>query len=349
MRRAKARGFTLLELAVVVVVVVAATVLVVIPGVLHVRDRAEGVTCQGNLRLLLQAIQSYNVDHNGSMPYGKYFVKSDPVTWEPATPKNTEFVSWPTELNRYFAVPGVSTTFQCPEAQASVGYHPVSYVMNFHVAVAPVYEMRIGGKPPNAQTKPPSVHLMLAQGTAVMWDTPVQSNWAEDLGFLLGADVDGQRFWQGAVSPQLRYYAPHDPFGTTPPGVFGNDKPVTLGTGFRNVDPPPMSSYPYQGNLRFRHESQTRCNVAFSDGSVRQFSAVIGANNVVSSHDALRRYFLIHWPAGARPNPALPSVTAPPMELRPPATSPPSGPPSAARPHGDAARGPGRIGAQRAR
>jgi hypothetical protein len=47
--------------------------------------------------------------------------------------------------------------------------------------------------------------------------------------------------------------------------------------------------------------------VAFSDGSVRAFTAVVRADLTVQSHDALRRYFMIHWPPGVTPNPSVPN------------------------------------------
>jgi prepilin-type processing-associated H-X9-DG protein len=185
--------------------------------------------------------------------------------------------------------------------------------MNFIVAVSPRYEIQVGGMPPRAQTKPPSVHLMLNQlppGTALMWDTPIRPDPFIPEGYLVGADIDDQRFWLGAITPQYRYYSPHDPFGNIPPNLFGNNKPVTLNVSnyvYRNIDPPPNTPFPYQGNLRFRHDDQARCNALFSDGSVRQLTAVVRPDLTVQSHDAIRRYYMIHWPPGVTPNPSLPS------------------------------------------
>jgi prepilin-type processing-associated H-X9-DG protein len=67
----------------------------------------------------------------------------------------------------------------------------------------------------------------------------------------------------------------------------------------------------HQGNLRFRHEGETRCNVAFADGSVRQFAAVIGTNNG-DIHNAIRRYFMINWPPNVPPDSSVPQLQAPP-------------------------------------
>jgi prepilin-type processing-associated H-X9-DG protein len=161
------------------------------------------------------------------------------------------------------------------------------------------------GQPPRAQTKPPNLHLMLREGTALMWDTPVRANNLHGVGYLVGADLDDQKFWRGAATPQWRYFDPADPYSRIPPGAFGNNKPVFMGSQYRNVDPL-LGGYPYQGNLRFRHEGQTQCNVLFSDGSVRRFSAVVRPDLTIQSHDALRRHFMIHWPPGVTRDPSVP-------------------------------------------
>jgi prepilin-type processing-associated H-X9-DG protein len=125
---------------------------------------------------------------------------------------------------------------------------------------------------------------------------------------LVGADIDGERFWRGAGSPQYRYYDPSDVYGRIPPGVFGNNQPVQLnvpGYVYHNIDPL-FGTYPYQGNLRFRHEGQTQCNALFSDGSVRAFRIFMLSSFVTQSHDALRRYFMIKWPPGVTRDPNVP-------------------------------------------
>src|SRR5688572_13386873 len=99
-QRYQAKAFSLVELSVVIGVVAVAAALV-IPAVVTFRARMGDVGCQNNLRQLLTALQMYNNDNNGSMPYGFYYVNSHPVTWEPVG-QNTDFVSWASELNRYF-------------------------------------------------------------------------------------------------------------------------------------------------------------------------------------------------------------------------------------------------------
>jgi prepilin-type processing-associated H-X9-DG protein len=89
---------------------------------------------------------------------------------------------------------------------------------------------------------------------------------------------------------------------------------------WKNIDPAPNSTdgfntYPYQGNLRFRHNKGTMCNVGFADGRVDQFTAkfnkdlTMGSQAGVPTHDGLRRHFMTKWPAGVglRVNPGLPN------------------------------------------
>jgi prepilin-type processing-associated H-X9-DG protein len=106
----------------------------------------------------------------------------------------------------------------------------------------------------------------------------------------------------------MRYFAANDPYGHFP-GNYGNTRPVHLHVGsgvYRNIDPPADTRWPHQGNLRFRHDGNTTCNVGMSDGSVRQFRATVGTNNSVTGHDAIRRLFMIHYPPGVTPNLAHP-------------------------------------------
>jgi prepilin-type N-terminal cleavage/methylation domain-containing protein/prepilin-type processing-associated H-X9-DG protein len=308
MTRRQRRAFTLLELVIVIGILAMATVLLV-RTVSKVRRDAGDVGCQNNLRQLLGALQMYNTDHNGLMPYGIYYVGSGPKTWAPPSGSFDDFISWASELNRYFATTGYAPAFQCPAAQQQVGPHPISYVMNFIVAVSPYYEVAIGANPPNAQVKPPSVHLMLREGTALIWDTAIRADMVKEEGYLVGADVDSQTFWLGALYPQRRYFDPADPYGSAPnPALqrFGLNSPIVFPSPWKNIDPPGPSGYPFQGNLRFRHNNQSECNVAYSDGSVRRFSATLNPDLSMSSHTARRRNFMIDWPPGVTRNPSVP-------------------------------------------
>ena len=85
---------------------------------------------------------------------------------------------------------------------------------------------------------------------------------------------------------------------------------VNLNVGssiYYNTEAPDGSSFPYQGNLRFRHNKDTTCNAGFSDGSVRSFKARLQSDRKrVQSHDGLRKYFFTKWPAGVPFDPGVP-------------------------------------------
>ncbi len=308
----RAYAFTLVELL-VVIGIIAALIGILLPVLSGVSARGRDIKCQSNLRQIVQAIHGYATENKGSMPYGLYFETSHPTTWEPYG--SGRFVSWASLVGKYMVkgadgdngrenFPPVLT---CPEAQSTFP-HVVSYVMNMIVAIAPYYELVVA-QPPGAQLKPPVITLMLPD-TALVWDTAVQPGWANSVGYLLGADIDGQRFWSGAVSPHMRYFSRNDPFAQIPPGTYGNNKPVNLNVGswqWRNIDPGQEDThYPYQGNLRFRHAKGTACNVGFADGSVRQIRGKFTPAGAVRQHDGLRRYFMIKWPIGVPADRSLP-------------------------------------------
>jgi hypothetical protein len=240
-----------------------------------------------------------------------------PGDWGPPNGDwNQPFISWPSLLGHWMAKTPDATNIpdanfppvlQCPEAQQSFP-HPLSYAMNMIVAVSPFDELRAGA-PPNAQLRPPHITQML-RDTALVWDTPVQSDWGNNLGFLLGADIDGQRFWRGATTPQFRYYSERDPFSLFPGQTYANNKPVTLNVGnsvYKNLDPPADSHYPWQGTLRFRHAKETACNAGFSDGHVDSFTASVRRDKTLKSHNAIRRQFMIKYPTGVNPSADVPS------------------------------------------
>lgn len=306
----RTRAFTLVELL-VVIGIIAALIGILLPVLSGVQARGRDIKCQSNIRQIVQALFGYAAENKGSMPYGFYYGNADPVTWA----GSGEFISWASQVGRYMnrAAAGVNDrasfppVLQCPDATQAYE-HPVSYIMNMIVAVDPLTELRAGAFP-RAQSKPPQITLMLKE-TALVWDTAIRPNWQNIVGYLVAVDIDGQRFWDGAGTPQFRYYTIKDPYALIPPGVFGQNQPVQLYSAgmpvYKNIDPVATTdggpTFPYQGNLRFRHGKEKQCNVGFADGSVRQFLARVNGDKTVANggraHDALRRMFMIKWPSG---------------------------------------------------
>ncbi len=311
-RRDLRRAFTLIELLVVIGIIGILTALL-LPMITGAQARGRDLKCQSNLRQVVVALFNYAAENKSSMPYGFYFNRSDPITWGPAS-EPERFISWPSQVARYTMrgasgetepefLPGV---LRCPEAE-QVYPHLVSYAMNMVVAVSPAYELMMHA-PPRAQLKPPRT-TMLMPDTALLWDTAVQPDWERDVGFLVGLDVDDQRFWIGAEIPQFRYYSDSDPFSKMLGGILGNNKAIRLDVKmyqWRNIDPSEETSMPYQGNLRFRHRKETTCNAGFADGSVRPFTVKLNDDGSLRTCDAIRRQFMIKWPPGVPPDPTRP-------------------------------------------
>lgn len=305
-------AFTMIELVTVTVIVALAAVFLM-RTVATVQGTSNDLACRSNLQQIGSALFAYTLDHKGYFPYGYYYPQSDPATWQNVSTGRVALISWPIALHPYVTpgAPELSPIFRCPLAIQTVP-HRIGYVINMIVGVAPYAEL-LAGQPPRAQTRPSKVELMRKEGNALVWDTAPRGFPGLPDGYLIGADLDGQRFWNGAATPQMRYFLAHDPYGSIPPGVFGHNRPVQLYSSgmpvFRNTDPAPPPAgptFPYQGNLRFRHGGNTVCHALFSDRSVRHFTAVLGNNDTVTSHDAIRRLFQTDWPPGVTPNPSHP-------------------------------------------
>jgi prepilin-type N-terminal cleavage/methylation domain-containing protein/prepilin-type processing-associated H-X9-DG protein len=334
----RSRAFTLVELL-VVIGIIAALLGILLPVLGKMSARGRDIKCQSNLRQIVQGIFTYAAENKGSMPWGFVWERSNdrirPDPYDPANDwgqapdnQNRAYVSWAGLVGKAMTRKGTGVdddlstdmdlnfppVFKCPEA-LQTHPHLVGYAMNWIVAVSPYDELRWpNARPPRAQLKPPPITLMLKE-TALVWDTALQPFWDKNTGYLLGADIDGQRFWSGAESPQVRYYSIKDPFGRIPPGVMGQEKFIQMNTGsfiWRNIDPAHPNApsdvvhYPYQGNLRFRHNNETACNVGWADGSVRALTVKMNPDKSAQRHDAKRRYFMIKWPPGVPPDTSRP-------------------------------------------
>jgi prepilin-type processing-associated H-X9-DG protein len=321
----------------VVIGIIAALIGILLPVLSGVQSRGRDVQCQSNIRQCLQLILAYASENKGQLPFGVYYVKGDDnwadigngrliTLWSVISRMSNKrysgddiFVSAADPNNP--EAPGNTAPFlRCPEAQQAFE-NICSYAGNFVAFISPGDDVRVCAVPnsPDPWTRLVDRPIRTTQClpfTALVWDTAVCEGMKNDVGYVTGADIDGQRFWQGATAPQLRYYSQHDPFGQVPPGQYSNNKPVGLNVGsnvWKNIDPPPLANnfgfntYPYQGNLRYRHSKQTACNVGFADGHVGQFFGRFKSDKTVMSHDALRKNFMVKWPTGIGPDPGLPN------------------------------------------
>ncbi len=298
------RAFTLVELL-VVIGVIAVLIGILLPTLAGAQGRARDIQCQSNLRQLVGGFFSYAAENKGSMPYGYHYDPRHPVTWRAVGGTDT-LVCWPAQIAKYMTRRSGGTSddylppvFNCPEADL-VRTHKLSYAMNLVVGVVPEIELRFA-QPPRAQLRPPPITLLL-KDTALVWDEsikPGHSAFNTAGGYLMGHDIDDHRFQSGAGTPQFRFFTLADRFAHVAPGVFGQNKPISMGGNWRNIDPATSSvGFPFEGNLRFRHLKETTCNAGMADGSVRAFTGKFNRDKSMRSHNALRRYFMIKWPPG---------------------------------------------------
>jgi prepilin-type processing-associated H-X9-DG protein len=319
------RAFTLVELL-VVIGIIAALIGILLPVLSGVQARGRDIKCQSNIRQILQAINGYAAENKGSLPYGFYFDPSmndvhpdafNPLnTWDPKNGTN-RFVSWASQVGKYMVRKAdgdnednnFPPVLNCPEAEMSF-HHIVGYVANFVAFPSPWYDRQVNGS--SRWISPPKTSGLFGHNILI-WDTSVSAGLDNNVGYLTGADLDNQRFWNGATSPQFRFYDPADVYGRIPPGTLGNNKPVQMGANWKNIDPQDPSGngpgFPYQGNMRFRHAKETAVNCGFMDGHVEPIKGKFKGDRTLqagNSHDALRKYFMIKWPAGIARNTSVP-------------------------------------------
>jgi prepilin-type N-terminal cleavage/methylation domain-containing protein/prepilin-type processing-associated H-X9-DG protein len=312
------RAFTLVELL-VVIGIIAVLVGVLLPVLSKVQGRGRDLKCQTNIRQIMIALTGYAQENRGFYPYGFHYARAmNPwgasPDWREAAGNNNQFVSWGSQVTRWMhrgkvgnaenEIYNYGEVLKCPEAQ-QVWPHPLSYAMNIMVGITPFYELQ-RGFPPNAQLRPTNMKQLL-KDTALVWDTTCLQGSEMNVGWMVGLAIDEGRYYENVGAPAFRYFLPQDPFSGTPE-KYGNNDPIKLRyrADYFNIDPafdqntPDNNHYPYNGNVRFRHQGNKACNAGFVDGHVEAFVAKIGPRNSVVDHNALRRYFMIKPPTGVR-------------------------------------------------
>jgi len=312
------RGFTLVELL-VVIGIIAALIGILLPVLSGVSARGRDIQCRSNLRQVVQLCMAYAAENKGQLPYGVYDAEwKGPGAWPPSLADNHRLITLWSIVSRMSskrysgddiftnpdAVNNSAPFLRCPEA-TQVLDNLCSYAGSMAAFISPTYDLNLVGTQPLVD-KPTKVTQLLPF-MALVWDTNVQPGMATDVGYVTGADIDGQRVWvSGASTPEHRFFLLNDPYGQIPPGSYGNHRSVRMDVGgikWRNIDPAPLdpggfNTYPYQGQLRFRHAKGTVCNAAFADGSVGGFTGRFQKDGSPIGHDAMRKSFMVKWPNG---------------------------------------------------
>ncbi len=332
------RGFTLVELL-VVIGIIALLISVLLPVLSGVQKRGRLLKCQANMRSCLQMVFTYAAENKGSLPYGWYYNRGNdripPFDWQETTADKrltTAFSiisrmagkqytgddlfiensasSNPEDVKRNHA-----PYLRCPEAE-QVLPHVCSYALSYLAFITPWYERLIVNHPGPVQTAP-AKQTDLLPFMILIFDTAVFPGMNQDIGYVIGRDVDGERIWRQVANPQRRYYSVNDRYASmTPPmGTWKHSAPIGMGGSgaslWKNIDPAPdgpdgFTGPPYVGNLRFRHGKNNTVNVGYADGRVESIEASFNPDRTMKKVDIPRKAFMIKWPKGQGLNEVLP-------------------------------------------
>jgi len=304
-RRARARAFTLVELL-VVIGIIALLIGILLPVMGRVRSQGRTVSCQANLRSILQSLFIYAADNKGSLPYS--FVWNQMVlapgparNGQSTDPSGAYSFNWASMCSKIMkptansagmlSFAGFAPVFKCPEAQTRSEFiQPVHY--SVQSVAMPTMRYELAGYPFSSDKeltnrwpiRPARIGQDLYNDNALIWDSPLNLsflNWEPGADKQLGpewTEIDGGQLTYPSA-PSYRYRDTTDWYGT-PDLSWGYPifypSPVTAPQLTPNTDlttnafPPNLTITNYHtGTPRWRHNQNTMCNVGFADGSVK--------------------------------------------------------------------------------
>lgn len=304
--RAAQPGFSLVELL-VVIAIIAVLMGILLPVVTRAREQSNSLKCQTQLREIFKGLQMYCAEYKGRLPFGEYHVPK--VRSSSATPYRRflwcSLVSH--YLDRRFDQSLLSTVtpdpeqfgkiFKCPDAPER---SPLSYAC--HPVAMPFRELEDGTEVPGMSVSQapimPALVSNLYNRNIVLFETncSVSTTYFCPSGY----DLDGQQYIHPEY-PEYRYLRQSDPNSKDP--NLGNNYPIIQEPGYlspknsSNLDWSPMGtgptpnlpSYPWRGNVRFRHNMNKTGNFVFADGHVES----------LTKQDCRRYMWLLRWPTGA--------------------------------------------------
>ncbi len=163
----KKKAFTLIELL-VVVAIIAVLVALLLPALAQARARAQGITCQSNLRQIYTGILNYSQVNGDRLPFGYVGSTGDPnlnsfvpYIWEYIYPGNPWKAGDATFWDRF-----TYGVFKCPTKPDVRTYSNafISYAINAHITNKSADNTRWD------QIVHPSAKLLLADGGADEYD-----------------------------------------------------------------------------------------------------------------------------------------------------------------------------------
>ena len=217
------------------------------------------------------------------------------------TPQNV--ITWQTVINQYFNPKSPNTLFAPGTNQITIGDNPAidniflcpgvspararsSYACNLVAMPDKDYEedwvRDNGGKQPVLQ---PALFAKLYPHNLLLFDTSAMLN-SDDM-YVTGYDVDYQYFIDPGDT-EARFFRGDDPYnsnkyrGAALPIITEKDQNQD------SVDNGLSPSYPYQGNIRYRHNNERVANFVFADGHVES----------LRPDQVIRYMFKLRWPTG---------------------------------------------------
>ena len=295
-------AFTLVEVL-VVIGIIAVLIGILLPVINKSRQASITIKCQAQLRQLYHGLSMYAVDNKGRLPWGQYRVASDYVgAYRSAMPMGLQnVVTWQTIINQYFNPKALNTLFDPATGQITIGINPAdnlflcpgvgmgsarsSYACNLVAMPDKDYEEAYTdtSKQPLLQ---PALFAKLFPHNILLFDTNAMLN--SDTMYATGFDVDYQYFIDPGDT-EARFFRGDDPYngnkfrGSALPVITEANQNQDFGDA-STTNPP----YPYQGNIRYRHNGDRVGNFVFADGHV----------DSLRPDQVIRYMFKLRWPSG---------------------------------------------------